>query len=210
MSETSETSPGTTHVFIDLETFGTTPGSAILTLGAAAIFPAASVPPVPSGEDDLVRVGRWPQESGKTFYRRVTLKSCVKAGLALDAETILWWSGENEAALAEIWEPKARSSLGEALEDFARWMGELRADGSTLEVWGNGPSFDLAILGAAYRAVELPMPWSYWEERCVRTALRRMPAEKKWRPMIRHHALHDALAEAANVIRALAVMERTD
>jgi hypothetical protein len=69
------------HVMIDLETLGTLPGSAIMILGA--IF---------FDETGL----------GDEFYMVARQYSCVKVGLAIDAETASWWETESPEARKNV------------------------------------------------------------------------------------------------------------
>jgi exodeoxyribonuclease VIII len=67
-------------------------------------------------------------------------------------------------------------------------------------VWGNGADFDNVILGNAYLAVNKPRPWSFWNNRCYRTVRAMAPNIDYVRPVIAHHALHDARAQALHLI----------
>lgn len=60
------------HCMLDLETFGTKPGSVIRSIGAVMF--------------DLD--GR----TGPEFYRNIDEESCVKAGLTYDPSTVSWWA----------------------------------------------------------------------------------------------------------------------
>jgi len=71
----------TDRVMIDIETLGTEPGCAILSIGAVH-FTAA---------------GR-----GETLYRNIDRASCEDAGLEIDEETVKWWSEQDEAAQAVL------------------------------------------------------------------------------------------------------------
>ena len=71
------------HIMVDLETMGTAPGSAIVSLGAVAFDPVAGT-------------------LGEEFYRVITLGSCQRAGLTIDAGTIGWWLQQSDSARAEL------------------------------------------------------------------------------------------------------------
>jgi DNA polymerase III epsilon subunit-like protein len=167
-----------TSIMLDLETLGTRPGSVILAIGAA-------------------RVGG-PQTS-RTFYARIDPASCERAGLTMDLATVMWWLGRPAAARREIL--KCGEPLAEVLGRFAEWLGD-----DDVEVWANAPSFDCALLGAAYERLGMKLPWKFWNERCFRTAahLLRSRAAPKERVGIKHHALDDALTQA----KRLAVMTK--
>lgn len=66
------------HIMIDLETMGTRPGSAILSIGACSFDPNWL-----GGSDS----DHEPGEARRTFYQNITLASCLDAGLTIDAAT---------------------------------------------------------------------------------------------------------------------------
>lgn len=157
------------QVMVDLETWGTRPGSVIVSIGA-----------VEFRRDGL----------GEEFYRRVAPGSCMDAGLTVDAPTVEWWLTQGEEARMECVE--ATASLRSVLEHFAEWVGP----GTRL--WSNGPDFDYAMLAAAYRATGLEMPVPHWGSRCYRTLKALNPnhciAEREG---TYHNALDDARHQAA-------------
>ena len=174
-------------MMLDLETLGTKPGSIILTIGAVAFDAYAS------GIADT-----------DTFYARIGLDSCVRVGLALDADTLKWWLGQNEEARDEAFLQNPRTSINEALlscmEFFRRKMD--RADRA--RIWSHGAGYDVVLFEEALRICQLGRPpWQYGNIRDTRTlydlaGLRR----NRTPPSIPHHALHDAIAQALDVQRA--------
>ena len=63
-----------THLMVDIETMGIKSNFAIISIGAVEF---------------KIETG----ETGKEFYRNVTLKSSVELGLNVDADTVMWWMG---------------------------------------------------------------------------------------------------------------------
>lgn len=162
------------HVMIDLETFGNAPGSVIVSIGAVTF--------------DREKIH-------DTFYRRIDAQSCADAGLTLDPSTVMWWLMQSEAARAEI--VKGGDDLLEVLASFACWLPK----GDELEgVWGNGANFDNALMQAAYRAVKLPLPWKFWQDRCYRTTKNEHPEVPMRRTGTHHNALDDAQSQAEHLI----------
>jgi len=164
------------NIMIDLETLGTAPGSAILSVGAVEFSDT---------------------ETGTEFYCVVDLPSCTEVGLNIDPRTVQWWMDQSDMARAvfrEKGEPLAKV-LG-LLAGFFNWEGK--------HVWANGASFDLPILSAAYDAAKIPTPWAYYNERCYRTLKNLVPRvaynARKIEPATAHHALDDARAQALNAI----------
>jgi len=166
----------TDRVMLDLETLGTDPGSAILSIGAV----------------EFDRDG--PQD---TFARSVDLPSCQKAGLEIDADTLDWWLDQGEAAREQL---TGGDALADVLIDYRDWH---QAHGFD-EVWANSPSFDCEILRSAYHAAldEAP-PWAYFETRDHRT-VRELPIPTDIsREGTHHDALDDARHQARVVAAAL-------
>ena len=161
------------HIMIDIETMGTRPNAPILSIGACRFTPEAI-------ED--------------TFYRRINLQSSVDAGGIIDADTLLWWLKQSDAARLEITQPD--TTLRSALEDFATWV---TRDQDLQGVWGNGASFDNVLLTEAYKRLGMSAPWPFRLDRCYRTIKNQLPA-----PYVQegeaHNALDDAVAQTKHLI----------
>lgn len=178
------------RIMVDLETMGTSPDSAITAIGAVVF-----------------------DESGvhKTFYRSVSLPSSVAAGMVMYPDTVMWWMRQSEAARQAMLDSPV--SLPDALRDFSDWIrahqlfnDELGSD--AVEVWGNGAAFDNVILANAYRLCGIPVPWSFWNDRCYRTLRGLFPDLAT--PMnegVGHNALHDAVHQAMCASRMLTELE---
>lgn len=166
------------HTVLDIETLGTQPGCAFVSVGAVRI------------------------EGGRvtaSFERAVDLQSCVDAGLRIEPETVLWWMRRPRSArLAWAGEDVERRPLRQVLEGFAAFV-----RGS--QVWGCSPSFDCLILAAGYKAAGLAVPWMYYDERDVRTARSLYRIDRRAggarRSAADHTALGDAMREARELIR---------
>lgn len=156
----------TTRVMLDLETLGLEPGCVILSIGAV--------------EFDT-------EGLGETFYRSISLQSCDEAGLEIDAGTLEWWLEQDENVKDQL---VGGEELTEVLYEFGQFY-----EGAD-EIWANAPSFDCNVLEAAYDAVEAPVPWQFYEERCYRT-LKNLPcAVEVERDGDHHDALDDAVHQA--------------
>ncbi len=165
--------PQQTHVMLDLETLGTTPGSVILSIGA-----------VKFGNGQII----------SEFYCRIDPKSSVAAGLKMDPGTVLWWLKQNDEARKEICEPG--ESLGFALHAFAVWLNDYQC-----EMWGNGAGFDNVLLSAAYDiGLTVPRPWKYSGDRCYRTVKNANKDVPFYRLGTAHNALDDAKSQALHLM----------
>lgn len=89
-------------------------------------------------------------------------------------------------------QPEAESA--EALCEFATWLPK------NSNVWGNGSRFDNEILDNAYKSCGLVTPWSHRQDRCYRTIKDLHPEVKYIPPVIKHHALEDAVAQAKHLL----------
>ena len=168
-----------TNVMLDLETLGQSAGAVILSIGAVK-FSGGVVSRVVSSE----------------FYRRISPQSCVNVGLKIDPDTVMWWMKQGDAARSEIVKDGINVSL--ALMEFSKWVGDPDA-----LVWGNGADFDNVLLASAYRAVNLPLPWKYYNNRCYRTIKSLNKDIKIERSGTHHNALDDARSQAFHLMRCL-------
>jgi len=169
------------RVMLDLETLGTDPGCAILSIGAVR-FDADG-----------------PTED--TFHRSVDLASCQDAGLSIDAGTLAWWLDRDDDAKAVL---TGGDPLRSVLEDFAAFYG------TASEIWAFSPAFDCAILAEAYDAVGIVEPWSYQDERCARTIASLDVAVDPDHDGTAHDALDDAIRQAEMVAGTLARLSEVE
>jgi hypothetical protein len=153
---------------VDIETLGTEPGCAILSIGAAVF------------DHDGV---------DETWSMSVDLESCEAYGLDADLSTLSWWlsrSDEQQAAL-EGGEP-----LGDVLREFVQWYRQEDAD----QLWANSPIFDVAIIDEACARVGVSVPWSFWELRDYRTLSDLALAVDVEQAGTEHDALDDAIHQS--------------
>lgn len=155
------------HIMVDLETLDNSSTSCIVSIGAVLF----------DFEKDEVY---------ETWYLTVDANSCVKAGLTMSPDTVLWWLKQSDEARAMFKEQG--SSLESALKLFGAWVQGHDPEG----VWGNGADFDNVILATAYKAVGQKLPWKYYKNRCFRTMKNCFPVELK-REGTHHNAVDDAV-----------------
>ncbi|MDP1873608.1 3'-5' exonuclease [Phenylobacterium sp.] len=173
--------PNPTHVMLDLETMGSSPGSAIVAIGAVAFDPVSSL-------------------EGETFYRVIDLASSVRAGLTMDADTVIWWLKQSPLARHALTGPA--EPLDAALASFSAYW---RRVGGT-HLWGHGGGFDEPLLDAAYRAGGQKTPWRYSQARCTRTIFEIAGVQPDRSQGTHHNALDDARAQAEAVCLAYSVI----
>lgn len=167
-------------VMIDIETLGTTPGSAILSIGAVMF-----------GMDGL----------GAQFYSPIQLTSCTDVGLTIDPSTVEWWMRQSDEARAAAF-PADAMPLGAVLARFREWMLEQSAK----HPWCHGATFDVPLLDAAYRACGIPAPWDFWSVRDTRTLYDLAGVKVDRHGGTHHHALDDAINQAKAAVLALRIL----
>ncbi|EOZ3813197.1 3'-5' exoribonuclease domain-containing protein [Citrobacter youngae] len=139
-----------THLMVDMETMGNSPDAPIVSIGAVFFDPSTG-------------------NTGAEFYRVVSLESSMSFGMKPDASTIQWWLKQSPEARSAILVDEAMGLL-ETLELLADFIAENAANGShTVQLWGNGCSFDNVILRRAYVLTETPFAVPFWNDRDVRT-----------------------------------------
>ena len=139
-----------THLMVDMETMGNSPDAPIVSIGAVFFEPSTG-------------------NTGAEFYQVVSLESSMSFGMKPDASTIQWWLKQSSEARSAILVDEAMG-LRETLELLADFIAENSANGShTVQMWGNGCSFDNVILRRAYALTETPFAVPFWNDRDVRT-----------------------------------------
>ncbi|MDP2214750.1 3'-5' exonuclease [Phenylobacterium sp.] len=191
LSEAESRHPGRPRrnwaVMVDLETMGTTPGSAIVSIGACAFDPVSG-------------------EIGELFYVAVDRASNRKFGLKEDLATVAWWMRQSPEARAVLDDPSAWD-LDHSLDLFALFWRDVGAR----EFWAHGPGFDEALLAAAYRAGGVARhrgrpPWQFWNARCTRTIYAAAGIAPNRAKGVHHNALDDAVSQAEAVIEAYRIL----
>lgn len=170
---------------LDLETMGTGPDAAIIAIGAVAFDPERNA--MPGGVD-------------AQFYATIDLSDAMRCGGVVDGDTVMWWMARDDSARAQF-AAEAQTTLS-ALTNLAAWMHR----NDIKHVWGNGAEFDNVILSAAYRRLDAPLPWKFYNNRCYRTLKAMSPQIKLQRVGTYHNALDDAKSQAQHLLEILANM----
>ena len=148
------------HVMVDLETMGRDVNSVICSIGAV--------------EFDI-NTG----ELGREFYQKVDIQSCLDKGMGVNGDTIEWWLMQSEKARMAIAVGEGKN-LTQMLYEFKLYIESLGAN--TVQIWGNGISFDIVIMTEAYHKCKLKEPWNFRCERDVRTLVSFAPEVKDHYP----------------------------
>ena len=165
-----------THIMIDTETWGIRPGSMLRSLGAVAFSPS---------------LGRM----GGEFYMNIDEASQEALGLTRDGDTVLWWT--EQSFDAQVLLEEYQRPIREVIEAFNVWWTKVGG----VNPWAHGANFDIVLLEIIYRALDIPVPWKFWDVRCCRTVL--ALGNRRAYSKVKHHALEDAKAQAVAVIAAV-------
>ena len=166
-----------TRVMVDIETLGTDPGAAIISIGA-----------VKFDSDGL----------GEEFYANVDLQSCQDIGLGVDADTLDWWLSQDSEVQDVLTGGNRIGPILRQLRDFLEDVDE---------IWANSPSFDCEILNAAYEALGWETPWDYYQERDFRTLRELPIYVEVDMEGESHNALDDAKNQARETYKTLSDLE---
>ncbi|MDQ7101924.1 3'-5' exonuclease [Serratia sp. MF2] len=173
------------NLMIDIETMGTNTNAPIVAIGAVFFDPSTG-------------------ELGQKFYCAIDLDSAMKAGGIPDGDTIIWWLKQSSEARAAI-SIDATLNICDALSELNNFISRNNDEPKYLKVWGNGATFDNAIVRSAYERCDMSQPWAWFNDRDVRTVVdmgikvefnpkRDMPFDGD-----RHNALADAVHQARYV-----------
>lgn len=134
------------NVMIDIESLGTKANSVILSIAALRFNPATG-------------------ELGDYLLKKITIQSCLDAGLEIDADTLMWWMEQDQRARELAFpEQSACVPLSVALAELSGFI----TDNDF--VWANPIDFDLTIIENA--RCKLFFPEKIWNRRnvmCLRT-----------------------------------------
>jgi len=160
------------HIMIDIETMGSSSNSAIVSIAAVEF----------SLDTGIIN---------NIFICRVDLQSCLDIGLSMSASTVEWWMSQSHEARHDFINGE-KVSITIALQMLSEFI--IKCGGSRCKIWGNSPRFDLGIISDAYNKLNLPIPWDFRKERCVRTLVSFKP-ELKTQELSGKSERHTALGD---------------
>ncbi|HBI7890195.1 exodeoxyribonuclease VIII [Escherichia marmotae] len=168
------------HLMIDLETMGKNPDAPIISIGAIFFDPQTG-------------------DMGPEFSKTIDLET---TGGVIDRDTIKWWLKQSREAQSALLTDEI--PLDDALLQLREFIDENSGE-FFVQVWGNGANFDNVILRRSYERQGIPCPWSYYNDRDVRTIVELGKAIDFDARMdipfegLRHNALDDARHQAKYV-----------
>jgi hypothetical protein len=160
------------HLMIDIETLGTRPNSVILSVGAV-LFDLC----------DKIEV---------MLHKKISIQSCLDAGLEVNGNTIEWWLSEPKEILDNL-----NEGYKYKLETVLNDLSSLNLHQSNWYVWSHGSNFDIVLLENAYKALNRYAWWNYKNVRDTRTLFDLVNYDYKAK------GGHDALEDAVNQAKAV-------
>ena len=162
-------------IMLDLESLGTRPDCAILTLGAIKFNPYVL------------------DSFGDSLYLRIDVDEQLALGREVQEDTLTWWSNQAEDVREEALGEGNRVSLTEMYRQLNKFC-----VGAT-NIWCQGPAFDIVILENIYRQMGWPTPWQFWQIRDSRTlfGVHGDPRDRNKAGL--HNALEDCVSQAQGV-----------
>lgn len=159
-----------TRLSLDTETLGTSAGSVILQIACTNV-----------------------DNPTKKFNCYIEPFHQLPLGLTVEAATADWWNNQPQKVRDKVFSGNAL--LSEALTGLATFI-LCERDSYSMEVWMNSPSFDSEkILQPAFKLLELPLPWQFYEERDFRT-MKALGKDYFNFPFSKPTGAHDALVDA--------------
>lgn len=168
------------HIMLDLETFGTAPGSVLRSIGAVGFDPHGS------GHEG-------------EFYVNIDRGSCEAVGLTVDLATEKWWAEQSKEANDQLM--RGPIPVLTAVKSFHAWYATVGGE----YVWCQGANFDSVLWEQAAKACGARVPWKFWNVRDTRTIyhMARFNEKTMKRSGTYHNALDDAKHQVACVQEAL-------
>lgn len=166
-------------IMVDLETMGKGNNAAIVSIGMFKF----SLDEVQEFSQIL------PQQK---FERFISLNSCQRYGLTIDATTIYWWMTQPDNVRSAI--GPGKMDLKAALIEASMFMDS--GDNPQFWIWGNGATFDNVILANAFEVCGFKYPVTYKRDMCYRTIKNLCFGVNGKAPVVNDGVKHQALDDA--------------
>lgn len=174
-------------IIVDLETLGTDVDSTVIQIACSAFsFKTGSL-------------------LGEPFVGYLALDAMKQEDIKASGSTLKWWMTQNRDVFESIINNPFRMTRTDLWEAFFRWLTERSMEcyekGDELKLWGNGISFDCAMvkhnLGDLYDTVI-----KFWNERDARTLVdmhcRSMGySDRNFKKRFDREGKHDAMVDIA-------------
>ena len=171
------------HVMLDLETWGTTPGSALRSIGMVQFDPRTA-------------------GFGAEFYCNLCREDQELYGATTDQSTVKWWASQSKAAQDVLENDQIK--LKDACEQVVTCFKKTKVT----HVWAQGSNFDPVLLEASMGLCGVKVPWRFYNTRDTRTAynIASLDPKKITRKGEHHNALEDAKHQVRCVYMAYKIL----
>lgn len=143
------------HAMIDIETLDTSPGAAVLTVGACKFDPHNTVEP-----------------HSKTLWRPA-VEQQLTAGRIVSEDTLNWWSKQAADVRESTFTEDGRIPLEQFFSELNKYL--VGAD----KIWCQGPQFDMVILENLFDQFGHHRNWAFWQIMDCRTIFNMMPKDPR-------------------------------
>lgn len=115
----------------------------------------------------------------------------------ISGDTLIWWMGQNEQARKRFEANKGNDfqELVALVQSWIRKFEQATAGAEKVEVYAQGPQFDIVTIESLLADLGLEAPWKYNQIRDLRTLMAEAGMDKSTVPMapglVSHHALSD-------------------
>ena len=178
----------TIHIMVDIETLGTSPGCAIIEIGAVC--------------------AEWQDTTEEWRLSNWSTPVALHSSSKVDPLTLQWWHADagRTLHLNGLLNSGKRLHEEDAMKQLCKYLhGWTAQSGKAVRLWSKG-NFDFPILAHAItKHYPGEVPWAYWEVLDLRTMLAitgtcgiTLPARSE--DCIVHSALHDAQHQMAQLL----------
>jgi len=164
------------HVMLDLETWGTSVGSALRSIGMVQFDPRHA-------------------GFGKEFYCNLEFDDQKELGATVDESTVKWWNLQGKEATEVLQDNQLK------LEDACNKVREFFYETKVAYVWAQGSNFDPVLLEQSFKFAKVKVPWRFYNTRDTRTCYNM--TELNTNLIKRQGTYHNALDDAKHQVRCV-------
>lgn len=188
------------HIAIDLETLDIATSAVVMSV-ALVPFLVEELP------EDMEKIGDACTRFLRPLHFRLEVAAQLSRDRTMNYDTVKWWVTQNKDAQKIFQTEEVPTPF--VLDGILDWMKQASQYYEIAGMWGNGASFDNAILRSLFSSFCCEIPrelWPYWIDYDMRTLLHFTPIGKT-KPVQAHNALSDATAQADTIKRALQIQQ---
>ncbi len=171
------------HCMLDLETFGTSAGCVLRSIGAIVFDPRQGI--------------------AEEFYQNITEEDQTILGAVKNPQTVAWWEKQSKESQEVFTDDQVRLEV--AMIRFIDFWQRNRLK----YLWSQGSNFDGILLQWSIELVDKKVPWRFYNTRDTRTAYDMAGFDPKSmkRQGVYHNALDDAKHQCRCVYRSYQMID---